>query len=348
MNSNFPLAVNYRLCMAPMVGLSNIALRELCQSYLPPKYKSIWPTEMLNSRRLPYEKFETTPETLISAGDHFLVPQILGNEEHYIKESVKRLKAWGASGIDINMGCPVARALRHNYGVALMGDPQYAADVVKMTVDSSDLPVSVKLRAVEMATQSSPEQAQEKLYKFTKLIQDAGAKWITLHPRSPELKRRGFADWEQVRFLKKELKIPIIGNGDIQNIEDAIFNLKNSNCDMIMVGRALTARPWLFAQFAEATDCDFNYQSKMSPEDEGQEYAKAVKKMAELCQKYFTPDLALRKFRFFVKTGSPWLEFGHSFYALMCKAKSFDEINIFIDEFFSKEQRMSLRTQLRE
>lgn len=61
-----------------------------------------------------------------------LVPQILGNEEKAISESIRKLEDWGAEGIDINMGCPVQKALRHNYGVSLMGDPEYAAEVVRM------------------------------------------------------------------------------------------------------------------------------------------------------------------------------------------------------------------------
>src|SRR5437868_12291275 len=103
---------------------------------------------MLNSHRLPNEDFKTTPETLRAAHETELVPQILGNEEGPIGDSVKKLiHEWGAEGIDINMGCPVQKALKHNYGVALMGDPDYAARIVEMTVRNSTVPVSVKLRA---------------------------------------------------------------------------------------------------------------------------------------------------------------------------------------------------------
>ncbi|UXR65007.1 tRNA-dihydrouridine synthase family protein [Bdellovibrio bacteriovorus] len=140
--------VNFPLCLAPMVGLTHVALREVMREYLPSDAYTIWPTEMLNSRRVPGENLETTPETMRSPDENGLVPQILGNEEGPIAESVKRLIEWGAEAIDINMGCPVQKALKHNYGVALMGDPTYAAEVVRMTVKNSTVPVSVKLRAV--------------------------------------------------------------------------------------------------------------------------------------------------------------------------------------------------------
>ena len=115
--------------------------------YLPKGARPIWPTEMLNSRRLPSQKIGETPETKAGPEENLIVPQILGNEEKFISTSVKKLTDWGAYGIDINMGCPVQRALKHNYGVALMGDQDYAKRVVEMTVAASSRPVSVKLRS---------------------------------------------------------------------------------------------------------------------------------------------------------------------------------------------------------
>src|SRR5262245_8365908 len=126
--------VNFPLCLAPMVGLSHVALRHLVKAYLPEGARTIWPTEMLSSWRLPRENVGHTPETFRESDESHLVPQILGNEEEPIAESVRRLVEWGAAGVDVNMGCPVKKALRHNYGVALMGDAEYAAHVVRITV----------------------------------------------------------------------------------------------------------------------------------------------------------------------------------------------------------------------
>ncbi|MGZ3692402.1 MAG: tRNA-dihydrouridine synthase family protein, partial [Pseudobdellovibrio sp.] len=177
--------LNYPLCLAPMVGLSHVALRRLIQDYMPKNATTHWPTEMLNSRRVPGENFKTTPETLRGDRETHLVPQILGNEEKPIQQSVVRLvNEWGASGIDINMGCPVQKALKHNYGVSLMGDLDYAARVVEMTKAHSTVPVSVKLRAV------GSEKSVPELIKFVQRLVDSGADFITLHPRTAEQKRR--------------------------------------------------------------------------------------------------------------------------------------------------------------
>lgn len=142
-----PFAINFEYCMAPMVGLSHVSMRRVVADYLPQSLQTIWPSEMLNSRKVPIEILGKVPETKKRENENFWVPQILGNEEEPIRLSVQKLKDFGAHGIDINMGCPVKKALKHNYGVALMGDKDYAANVVRMAAEASELPVSVKLRA---------------------------------------------------------------------------------------------------------------------------------------------------------------------------------------------------------
>ncbi|MFN8848043.1 MAG: tRNA-dihydrouridine synthase family protein, partial [Bdellovibrionales bacterium] len=230
--------INYDLCLAPMVGLTHVALRRLVQSYMPKDAVVPWPTEMLNSRKLPNEKVGFTPETKRHESENFLMPQILGNQENYIHDSIQLLENWGARGIDINMGCPVEKALRHNYGVALMGDSSYAAAVVGMARRSTKLPVSVKLRAADS------DVGFEYLYDFVMGLREAGADWICLHPRTAEQKRRGRADWSQIKELKKRVNFPIVGNGDVQTIDDVYRMKEQTGCDLVMSGRGLAARPW--------------------------------------------------------------------------------------------------------
>lgn len=335
---------NFPFCLAPMVGLSHVHLRTLVRSYLPEDATTIWPTEMLNSRKLPKEDLSQTAETRRLDSEVGLCPQILGNEETEISESVKKLLDWGAEGIDINMGCPVKKALRHNYGVALMGDANYAAEVVAMTVRHSSLPVSVKLR-------SGLTENEDYLLSFIKGLESAGASWITLHPRIASQKRRGEAKWDQIKTVRDQIEIPVIGNGDIQTSDDALDMLSETGCDMAMIGRAMTARPWIFWQLGERlglkSPLGRTGPAPKTSEEEGAEYGRSVLMMLELMRQEARSDLALRQFRFFVKTGSPWLLFGHSLYAITTQAKDFDEMEILVKKFFSCPQPMSLRTELR-
>lgn len=339
--------VNFPLCLAPMVGLSHVAFRRLLRDYMPANATTLWPTEMLNSRRIPGENLKTTPETMRADDETQLVPQILGNEEKPIERSVARLEnEWGAEGIDINMGCPVKKALSHNYGVALMGDADYAAEVVRMTVKNTKLPVSVKLRA-------GHQSDLDYLIRFARGLEREGASWITLHPRTVGQKRRGMADWSQIRRVREALAVPVIGNGDIQTADDVFAMLSETGCDMAMAGRALTARPWLLWQVGErlgfqAPQGRFGERSPLTPVEEGAEYGRALKKLSRLIREYYPGDLGMRKFRFFVRTSSPWLQFGHDLYARATKAKNFDELDLVLEEFFSREQLMTARTELRQ
>ncbi len=328
-----------------MVGLSHIGLRDMCRTYLPKGYKTIWPTEMLNSRRLPTQKLGNTPETYRRENETYLVPQILGNDEDFISRSLEKLHAWGADGIDINMGCPVQKALKHNYGVSLMGDFDYAAQVVEMTVRHTHLPVSVKLRAAD-ATDPN------KTIPLIKKLESAGAAWVTLHPRTATQKRRGRADWDQIRALKESIKIPVIGNGDVQTLEDFIKMKEETNCDLVMIGRAMTVRPWLFWQISEylglPTPIGREGSAPNSPREEALECRHALKTYLSTIQEHFPKDLGLRKFKFLIRTNHVWLNFGHTLYSQTTACKSLQECSDVIDKFFESESvQMVKKTELR-
>lgn len=344
---------SFPLCLAPMVGLSHVVLRKIVFDYMPSGSETIWPTEMLNSRRVPNEKLGATAETLIFDGEKNLVPQILGNDKEAIQKTIqKMIHEWSDDqqtirGIDINMGCPVQKALRHNYGVALMGDLNYAAQVVEFAASASDRPVSVKLRAVG-SDKSIPE-----LIHFVKTLRDAGAKWITLHPRTAEQKRRGQADWNQITELKKALDIPIIGNGDIQTADDVFSMLESTGCDGVMSGRGLAARPWMMWQVGHK----LGLTSEIPPitdVEEGAEYGRMLLKFIQLSRFYFCEklghkdDYAFRKIQFFVRTTHVWLEFGHTLMSEVNKSKTFSEMEDRVAKFFSVPQRMYAYTELRQ
>lgn len=343
---------SFPLCLAPMVGLSHVVLRKIVYDYLPQDQETIWPTEMLNSRRVPQEKLGFTAETLLHEGERNLVPQILGNDKEMIQLTIRKMiNEWGEtdaiSGIDINMGCPVQKALRHNYGVALMGDLNYAAQVVEFAATASNKPVSVKLRAVG-SDKSIPE-----LIHFVKTLRDAGAQWITLHPRTAEQKRRGQADWSQITELKKALDIPIIGNGDIQTVDDVFSMLETTNCDMVMSGRGLAARPWMMWQVAYRKGLTAEVPP-MTEYEEGAEYGKMLLKFIHLSRYYFCEklghkqDYAFRKIQFFVRTTHVWLEWGHPLTSEINRSQSFEEMIERVEKFFAQPQRMVSYTELRQ
>lgn len=266
-----------------------------------------------------------------------LCPQLLGNEEPYIRDSVKLLEDWGAKAVDINMGCPVRKALRHNYGVALMGDPQYAAEIVSMAVRHSTVPISVKLRA-------GFQRNEEFLVNFAKGLELAGAAWITLHPRTAEQGRRGNSDWTQIRLLKDELSIPVIGNGDLQTLDDIDRMLNETNCDRVMMGRALLAKPWMIAHgfkrfYGDQWQEEDEVYLPNSSEEEGAFYGRFLSRVLQLSKEYYEEVDGLKKLRFLAYHSCVWLEFGHGLYAKIKNAVSYQEVENILEYFFSHPQK---------
>jgi len=313
--------------VGPMVGLTHVALRELVRSYVPQPLKVLLFTEMLSSRRLPSERLEAVESLRCSPGESHLVPQLLGNEEKFIEPSVKKLLAQSPWGIDINMGCPTSHTLRHNWGVLLMGDRKYAAEVVRVTKRHAALPISVKMR-----TPDGDEGNFSYLDDFTKSLEEAGADWITLHCRTRSQGHKGLADWAMVGRLAAKRNIPVVANGDIQTADDALTIMKKFGVDGTMIGRAVTARPWILWQVAHRLGISAGPAGRegetppLTPEEEGKEYFRAVLKFIDLLLLHFGDnDFALRRFRFFVANGYHWFFFGHDFWRSTMKAKNLEE-----------------------
>lgn len=334
---------NFPVCVAPMVGLTHVAFRLLLRSYLPATARTLWHTEMISVRWLAKQNVGATPETLRDASEDNLVAQILADEEESLGSAVKTMEKWGAKVFDLNMGCPMGRILHARSGAALMNDPARACEIVRAISDYASLPISAKLRGY-------PKDQSGKLTEFVQKLVDAGVSWVTLHPRTTEQKRRGIADWQQIRHLKETLGCTTIGNGDVQTSDDAIAMLEQTKCDMVMVGRALTARPWLLWQVGEklgwaAPPGRENEKAPTTPFEEGLEYCRALLKLIDLLSAYFAPENGLTKFKFFVRTSYPWLEYGHLFYAKTTRAQTYEQAKETVTSFFTQPQRMQQRTR---
>ncbi|MBX9837209.1 tRNA-dihydrouridine synthase family protein [Silvanigrella sp.] len=329
------LRIDFPFFIAPMVGLSHVAFRELIKSYTPPNINALKFTEMLSTRKIPNEKLETTNELKTAINESYFIPQLLGNEERFIAPSIEKLMTKMPWGFDINMGCPVSHTLKHNWGVRLMGDKNYAADVVRIVKKHSPIPVSVKLRGG-----ISEEENFEYLYSFAETLQNAGADFLTIHARTRAQKHSGDANWKLVSQVRNLLEIPVIANGDIQTAQDAICLLNEYGVDGAMIARAATARPWILWQISELlgnkeTPLGYEgFKAPNTPEEEGAEYAKACLKLISIFADYFQDEeYILEKFRFYTATGARWFQFGHHFWRLSMRARTVVELRDSVYEF---------------
>lgn len=336
--------VNFPVIFAPMAGLSHLAFRQLVRTYLPANAETLLFTEMLSTRLLPGEEVGRTPKTRVAAGERDLIPQLLGNDECWIAPSLTKLMTLSPAGIDINMGCPVSKVLKHNWGVALMGDIRYAEEVVRTTRRLTSLPLSVKMRT---GLKDDPEY----LVDFARMLEQAGADWVTLHPRIQSQHRRGQANWEYIGRVRDAVRIPVIGNGDVQQASDIVRMLQQTGCDGVMVARAATARPWIFWQVAEQLGFDHpsgreEQRAPRTAEEEGREYQRALSFFCDRLEAGFTPAEQLPRLRLFLAWGHKWVFFGHYLSTRVNRCRDLKSARGVIDDFFETPKPMKGRTRL--
>ncbi|MFN8006494.1 MAG: tRNA-dihydrouridine synthase family protein [Terriglobia bacterium] len=337
-------AIDFPIIFAPMAGLSHVAFRQLIRSYLPQNVNSLLFTEMLSTRLLPHEEVGKTPQTRVVDGERNLVPQIIGNDAELIGRSLERLQAIRPTGIDINMGCPVSKVLKHNWGVGLMGDIRYAETVVRQTRRLSLLPLSVKIRT---GLKDDPGY----LVEFSKMLEEAGADWITLHPRIQSQHRKGVANWEYIGRVREAVKIPVVGNGDVQVAEDAMRMYRETHCDGVMVARAATARPWIFWQLGESLGLPpppgrEGEKAPRTPEEEGFEYFRALTRFCDYLEAHFSPVEQLPRLRLFLAWGHKWLFFGHFLSTQVNRCSDLSSARQVISAFFKEPKTLQSKTSL--
>jgi nifR3 family TIM-barrel protein len=169
--------------------------------------------------------------------------QIFGSDAKIMAKAAKILtELYEIKIIDINMGCPVPKvAIRSQAGSSLLKNPDKVYEIVKEVVDNVKVPVTVKIR-------SGWDDKNINAIEIAKIIESAGASAITVHPRTRSQGYSGKADWNIIKQVKENVKIPVIGNGDIKSCYDAKRMLEETNCDAVMIGRGVLGNPWLIKE----------------------------------------------------------------------------------------------------
>ncbi|MBU0458285.1 tRNA-dihydrouridine synthase family protein [Patescibacteria group bacterium] len=223
-----------------MAGVTDAAYRQLIKKLAP---EVIVYSEFLSTDAIHYGAKKTMQMIHFDAEiEHPFIVQIFGKDPQHFLSAAKVVEEMGADGIDINMGCPAARVTSSCHGSALMKNPELAAELVAATKEAVKIPVSVKTR---LGWDSS-----ENLIPFCKGLIEAGADALAIHGRTYSQKYKGDADWEPIYELKKAVDVPVIGNGDIKNAQDAVDKI--GNLDGVMVGRGTFGNPWVMGDVVDA------------------------------------------------------------------------------------------------
>jgi len=224
------------LLLAPMAGITNLQMRLLARD----QGASLCFTEMVSVNGLVRDGRKSFELMRSCKEDRPLGVQLFGDDPVLLAEGA-RLSGSYADLIDINMGCPVKKVVGSGAGSALMQSPEKIRAIVRSVRKATDLPLTVKIR-------SGWNHDSINYLLVGRIAEDEGADAVTLHPRTKTQMFEGLSDWDQITALKKSLRIPVLGSGDLFTAADVIRMLQQTGCDGLMLARGALGNPWIFSQ----------------------------------------------------------------------------------------------------
>ena len=223
--------------LAPMAGVTDLPFRLLCKE----QGASLVYTEMLSAKAMHYGDEGTFRLSETHPEERPVAAQIFGHEPEIMAEAAAVLSARDdICIIDVNMGCPAPKIIKNGDGACLMQKPALVREIVREIRKASKKPVTVKIR-------KGWDKSSANTVEIASICEEEGASAVTVHGRTRDQQYSGETDLECIREVKRALRIPVIGNGDIRLPEDARRMFEATGCDAVMIGRAAKANPWIFS-----------------------------------------------------------------------------------------------------
>ena len=275
------LNLDNRVFLSPMAGVTDLPFRLICKE----QDCGMLYTEMVNAKALCYDDQNTKKMLKIEEEEHPVAIQIFGSDPEYMGGAAKILNSYPNEILDINMGCPAPKVVKNGDGSALLKNPELAAKVLKAVVGNSEKPVTLKIR-------KGWDDTCINAVEIAKIAEDCGISAIAIHGRTREQYYSGKADWDIIRQVKENVSIPVIGNGDVFEVEDAINMLNQTNCDAIMIGRGAQGNPWIFKRINH-----YMQTGEILPEPTLEEKINTAKKHLKLAVEEHGEYVAVREMR---------------------------------------------------
>ena len=234
-----PLKIDDPIVLAPMSGVTDMPFRRLVKR----AGVGLVVSEMIASRAMVHAARKTMKMAAHCADEYPISVQLAGCEPDVMAEAARINEDFGATIIDINMGCPVKKVTNGDAGSALMRDLGLASKLLEVTVKAINIPVTLKMRTGwDDDTRNAPQLA--------KIAEDCGIQAIAVHGRTRCQFYKGRADWPFIASVKDAVNIPVFGNGDVVSVDDAKKLLEDSGADGILIGRGTYGRPWFLNQIS--------------------------------------------------------------------------------------------------
>lgn len=274
--------VNGDIFLAPLAGVSDVGFRILASEM----GASMTFTEMVSIKGLYYDNDKTSIITYIDKREGPVGLQVFGSDEKIMEEII--LSNFNLRDdiyqLDLNLGCPAPKIVKNHEGSYLMKNPKKVKTLVSTMVKNSKVPVSVKIRL-------GFDENNKNFLEVADSIVEAGAYMITLHARTREMFYSGNADWSCIKKLKEHVPIKVVGNGDVNSVEDYIRMKEETGVDAVAIGRAALGNPFIFKKIK-----DFNTYGRYS-EPTVEDVISTIKKHYLLESEFKPERVAIREMR---------------------------------------------------
>ena len=224
--------------LAPLAGITDLPFRLLVKE----AGCGLVCSEMISSNGLVHRSPKTLNMLSSQPEEKPLSIQIFGADPSIMAEAARMVESSGADILDVNFGCSVKKIVKTGSGVALMREPKVTEKLLTTIRKAIKIPLTIKIR-------SGWEASGNQAIAIARIAESSGVDAVVVHPRTATQGFRGKADWAVIAAVKKSISIPVVGNGDIAVVEDALKMHTTTGCDGIMIGRAAIGNPWIFSQY---------------------------------------------------------------------------------------------------
>ena len=231
------VTLDNQIILAPMAGVTDLPFRLLCRE----QGAGLVCMEMVSAKAIYYHNKNTEELLTIHPEEVPASLQLFGSDPDIIARLAAQIEERPFSILDFTMGCPVPQVVNNGEGSALMKQPKLVEEILSRLVKSVDKPVTVKIR-------KGFDDSNVNAVEIAKIAESCGVAAIAVHGRTRAQYYSGKADWDIIRQVKEAVKIPVIGNGDVNSPQAAKALLEQTGCDGIMIGRAAQGNPWIFRE----------------------------------------------------------------------------------------------------
>ncbi len=308
--------------LAPMAGVTDLPFRLICREM----GAGLVCMEMVSAKAIYYRNKNTDSLMEIHPGEMPVSLQLFGSDPQLLGEMAKRIEERPFAILDFNMGCPVPKVVNNGEGCALMKNPALAEKIFTSLVKSTKKPVTVKIR-------KGFGERDANAVEIAKIAEACGVAAVAVHGRTREQYYSGRADWDAVAAVRAAVRIPVIGNGDVDGPLAAKAMLEQTGCDGVMIGRAAQGNPWIFRDTAF-----FLKTGELPPSPSKEEKKALMLRHAALQMEYKGEYTAVREMRKHLSWYTAGLRHSARFRRLINSMERMEELTAGVEEIFASSR----------